>query len=245
MSDQTDTELLEDTRAKLQAETECAKAAASLNAALADFHAANARKAAAEADQAEHHTVIARLNREDEERAYASAAARDERHHVYQFDSSVTAASVKPCISKLSEWARLEPECDITIVFNSPGGSVIDGFALWDFLATLKKNGHHLTTVCRGMAASMGGILLQAGDKRVIGSESVLLVHEISFGAGGKIGEVEDEVAFAKMLTQRVLKIFASRTKMTARQIDAKWKRKDWWMDSDEALKLGFVDEIA
>ncbi len=96
-----------------------------------------------------------------------------------------------------------------------------------------------------GMAASMGGILLQAGDKRVIGSESVLLVHEISFGAGGKIGEVEDEVAFAKMLTQRVLKIFANRTKMTARQIDAKWKRKDWWMDSDEALKLGFVDEIA
>lgn len=76
------------------------------------------------------------------------------------------------------------------------------------------------------------------------GSESVILVHEISFGAGGKIGEVEDEVEFARMLTRRVLKIFASRTKMTERQIDAKWKRKDWWLSSEEALKLGFVDEI-
>ncbi len=245
MSDQTDLALLEDTRAKLRAEAEQASATAAMNGALTEFHAANARKARADAEYAEHSAAVVKMTRDDEERAYKAAAARDERHHVYQFDSSVTAASVKPCISKLSEWARLEPNCDITIVFNSPGGSVIDGFALWDFLATLKKNGHHLTTVCRGMAASMGGILLQAGDKRVIGSESVLLVHEISFGAGGKIGEVEDEVAFAKMLTQRVLKIFANRTKMTARQIDAKWKRKDWWMDSDEALKLGFVDEIA
>jgi ATP-dependent Clp endopeptidase proteolytic subunit ClpP len=227
------------------AQAEEARANAVAHSALAELRAAQARKALAEALDAEHHAAISRITRDEEERAERENKARDYFNHVYQFDGAVAAPSVRSCISLLTSWSRLDPDCDITIIFNSPGGSVIDGFALWDFLATLKREGHHLTTICRGMAASMAGILLQAGDKRVIGSESVLLVHEISFGAGGKIGEVEDEVAFAKMLTQRVLKIFAAKTKLTAKQIDTKWKRKDWWMDSDEALKLGFADEIA
>jgi len=227
------------------AQAEEAKANAVAHAALAELRSAQARKELALAEEAENHAVVARLNREAEELADKQNKARDFYNHVYQFEGAVQASSVKSCIATLTTWTRLDPECAITIIFNSPGGSVIDGFALWDFLATLKREGHHLTTICRGMAASMAGILLQAGDKRVIGSESVLLVHEISFGAGGKIGEVEDEVAFAKMLTQRVLKIFAAKTNLTEAQINAKWKRRDWWMDSDEALKLGFADEIA
>lgn len=244
MSDATDEALLEDTRAKLAAETRASEAAASRDAALAVLHAAQARKAAAEAESAEHAAAVLALGRAEEERTARVNAARDDRHHVYQFGDAVTASSVRACISKLSEWHRTDPGCDIELVFNSPGGSVIDGFALWDYLTTIKAEGHHLTTVCRGMAASMAGILLQSGDTRVVGAESVILVHEISFGAGGKIGEVEDEVAFAKMLTQRVLRIFAKRTKLSAAQIDRRWKRRDWWLDSDEAVKLGFADEI-
>ena len=237
MSDSTDELLVEETRAKLAAETEAALA-------LADKHRAEAAKAKADARadniESERQEILLREARRKE----AAELAKDDHHRVYQFGDAVSGNSVRACIAKLSEWHRTDPACRIEIVFNSPGGSVIDGFALWDFLTELKANGHHLTTVCRGMAASMAGILLQAGDTRVVGSESVLLVHEISFGAGGKIGEVEDEVAFAKMLTQRVLRIFAARTKMSAAQIDRKWKRKDWWLDSDEALRLGFCDEI-
>lgn len=227
------------------AQAEEARANAAAHSALAHLRAAQARKELAQAELAEHDAAVARITRDNEERNERECKARDSRNHVYQFDGAVSGTTVKPCIATLSVWSRVDPGCPITIIFNSPGGSVIDGFALWDFLASLKRQGHHLTTVCRGMAASMAGVLLQAGDKRVIGSESVLLVHEISFGAGGKIGEVEDEVAFAKMLTQRVLKIFAAKTNLTAKQIDSRWKRKDWWMDSDEALKLGFADEIA
>lgn len=244
MSDETDLALIEDTRAKLRAEARQAEAVAKVQEALAALHEANTRKAVAEAAQEEARAQMNAIDLAEARRAEAHTLARDEHHHVYQFDGTVTASTVKTCISKLSEWHRLSPSCDIEIVFNSPGGSVIDGFALWDFLTMLKTEGHKLTTVCRGMAASMAGILLQAGDHRVIGSESVLLIHEISFGAGGKIGEVEDEVAFAKMLTQRVLKIFEKRSKLSAAQIDRRWKRKDWWLDSDEALKLGFADEI-
>lgn len=205
---------------------------------------AETAKLEAEAATARCDAELARLTLETLQRGHREEAATDARNHVYKFNEPVTAVSVVRCIANLSMWSRLEPGCDIEIVFNSPGGSVIDGFALYDFLTELRSRRHRVTTVCRGMAASMAGVLLQAGDVRVMGAESVLLVHEISFGAGGKIGEVEDEVAFAKMLTQRVLRIFEKRTALSAKQIDARWRRKDWWLDSDEALKLGFVDEI-
>lgn len=219
--------------------------------ALAELHAANARRAEAETKQllADARGTLAaaksqELDLADEQRLAAEKAASDERNHVYYFGGAVDKNSTKACMEKLTAWCRQSPGCALTIVFNSPGGSVIDGFALWDHLAELRRAGHKLTTKVRGMAASMGGILLQAGDVRMCGAESVILVHEISFGAGGKIGEVEDEVEFAKMLTRRVLKIFAARTNMTERQIDARWRRKDWWLNSEDALKLGFVDEI-
>jgi ATP-dependent Clp endopeptidase proteolytic subunit ClpP len=205
---------------------------------------AETRQAIADAAIAEAKAEIAHMDLDTHRKIVADEQATDDEHRVYQFGEQVSAASVKSCIKTLARWHRLDPGCDITLVFNSPGGSVIDGFALWDYLSHLKREGHHLTTICQGMAASMGGILFMAGNKRVMGAESVILVHEISFGAGGKIGDVEDSVEFAKMLAKRVLNIFAARTNLTAKQIDNRWKRKDWWMDSDEALKLGFCDEI-
>jgi ATP-dependent Clp protease protease subunit len=225
--------------AKLLAETEVAKEHALDAAVERKITEARAAQAALETEAAE-------IAVNDARRAEARYRASDGQNHVYQFDGAVNAQSVKACITTLSQWSRLEPGCAIEIVFNSPGGSVVDGFALWDFLTSLRTavKPHYLTTVCRGMAASMAGILLQAGDKRVIGAESVLLVHEISFGAGGKIGEVEDQVEFAKMLTKRVLRIFENRTKMTVKQIEAKWRRTDWWLTSDLALELGFADEV-
>lgn len=205
---------------------------------------AETRQAIAEASITEAKAEVAQLDLNTHRKMAAEDDATDDNHRVYQFTEQVSSASVKTCLKTLARWHRLDPDCDITLVFNSPGGSVIDGFALWDYLSWLKREGHHLTTVCQGMAASMGGILFMAGDRRIMGAESVILVHEISFGAGGKIGDVEDSVEFAKMLTKRVLNIFAAKTKMTAAQIDRRWKRKDWWLDSDEALKLGFCDEI-
>lgn len=230
-----------DAEKKTKAEIDAAVARA---LAEAEKFAAEAEVARAEARGAVAGAEIAEMALLDAKRSEEKYLASDLQNHVYWFTDSVGSSSTKLCIARLTEWSRRHPGCDIEIVFNSPGGSVIDGFALWDVIKSMQAKGHKITTTVRGMAASMAGILLQAGDVRVIGPESVLLVHEISFGAGGKIGEVEDEVAFAKMLTQRVLNIFADRTKLTAKQIDAKWKRKDWWMNSDEALKLGFCDEI-
>ncbi len=108
----------------------------------------------------------------------------------------------------------------------------------------IKAAGHTLTTVTVGMAASMGGILLQAGDVRVASRNSVILIHEVATGASGKMTDLEDEVEFAKSLQKKLVSILAERSTMTAKQIENRWKRRDWWLSSDEALKLGFVDAI-
>jgi ATP-dependent protease ClpP protease subunit len=90
----------------------------------------------------------------------------------------------------------------------------------------------------------MGGILLQAGDERVIGKNAHLMIHEISAGAVGKLSEIEDEAKFCAMLSDRLVDILAERSTLTPTQIKRRWKRKDWWLSAEEAVELGFADRI-
>ena len=209
------------------------------------------RKLNAEADHAEAEAKIARaqataaeIGMRDLERKEVDYLAGNKFHKVYAFNDAVSASSVGACISQLNIWARTDPECDIEIIFNSPGGAVIDGMALYDYFQTLRRAGHKLTTSTFGMAASMAGILLQAGDVRVIGAESYVLIHEISTMAIGKIGELEDVVEFTKKIQRRVLDIFADRSHKPVSYFEKHWRRQDWWLDSNECLKIGIVDEI-
>ena len=147
-------------------------------------------------------------------------------------------------MSTLTGWHRRDDKSDIEIIFSSPGGSIIDGFELFDFLQDLRNKGHKVTTGSLGMAASMAGILLQAGDVRWIGHQSWMMIHRAAFGAIGKTYEVEDEVRLVKRIEERILDIFTSRSELTKVKIKRSWARKDWWIDADEAVKLGLVDEI-
>lgn len=208
-----------------------------------------ARRLSAEADKAETDAAAARLYQEIRERDSKITDADDYYHHTLWFDQQVSAISVKDAIRTLRAWDRMDPNCDMTIVFNSPGGSVIHGMALYDEMVTLSKRGggnHQLTTIVRGYAASMGGILLQAGDHRVCGAESYLMIHEISAGTGGKIGEIQDQVKFYEKICERVVDIFVGRSegKTSKAAFKKGWTRQDWWLDSQDALKQGFVDEI-
>jgi ATP-dependent Clp endopeptidase proteolytic subunit ClpP len=198
---------------------------------------AETRKALADARQAE----IGLAEAEDDEKARKAA---DSQHHVYAFVGVVDATSVKNCMRQLTQWHRNDPECDIEIVFNSPGGGIVDGMALYDFIQLLRSQGHRITTTALGMAASMAGILLQAGDVRAMGAESWLLIHEASFGTMGKTTDIEDAVAWIKKVQRRILRIFASRSNLSERQLSNRWNRKDWWLDSTEALALGLIDQI-
>ena len=188
------------------------------------------------------------------ERVMSNKALRDEKllladwryDHTINFAGSVGRDTVGPTIDKLHQFSVTDPGCDITRTFNSPGGSVIDGMALFDFIRFLRDQGHRVTIIALGYAASMAGILLQAADVRVMARGSWLLIHEVTFGAAGKIGEVEDTYEFGKRLKEQAAQIFIERSqgKLTREVLDKNWTRKDWWLNADEALELGLVDEI-
>lgn len=222
-----------------------------LGQAKAEQALAEAAKARAESEGAKLANDLARLSLAREQRKEQEEQASNKYHHVYVFDSAVGDSSVSNCIQQLTAWSRLAPACDIEIVFNSPGGSVIAGLALFDYIQLMRQRRHRITTSTIGYAASMAGILLQAGDVRVMGQQSWLLIHEASFGAGGKIGDVEDTVEWVKRVMKRVVNIFVERCqatdapkKLTRRQIEQRWKRKDWWISSDEALDFGLIDAV-
>lgn len=187
---------------------------------------------------------LAELKLDQERRTEEDAAASEYEHRIYAFNSDVRKTSVEECIATLGQWARRDPGCSLTLIINSPGGSVLDGFALFDFLRWLSAKGHHITTVGTGMVASMGGILLQAGDTREFAANAQLLIHEVSSGSIGKIGDLEDEVEFCKRLWSRCVSILGARSALTERQIRGRAERKEWWLDADEALLHGFVDAI-
>lgn len=219
--------------------------------AEAEAARASARKANAEADTAEHVAVEAQIKREKAQRSYDEDKADDSHHHLYRFNTPVSDSSATTCTKQLTAWHRLDPGCGITLVFNSPGGSVIAGMALFDFLRGLSEEGHHITTVTQGYAASMAGILLQAGDTRVMGRESYVLIHEVSAGAVGKVGELDDELKFIRKICTRVVQIFVERSRacnpakpLTERFFKSSWERQDWWLDSEECLRYGIVDEV-
>ena len=169
---------------------------------------------------------------------------RDEENFLYRFAGTVDKGSVNKCMTKLTEWSRRKPGCDIEIIFSSPGGSIVDGFELFDFFQELRLKGHRVSTGTMGMAASMAGILLQAGDVRWVGHQSWLMIHRAAFGAIGKTFEIEDEVEFVKRIEERIVDIFTTRSSLTKQKIKKNWDRRDWWISADEAIDLKLVDEV-
>jgi ATP-dependent Clp protease protease subunit len=153
---------------------------------------------------------------------------------------------VQSCIQTLTKWSRYDPECAITIVFTSPGGEVVAGMALFDFLNELRGKGHFLTGITRGYAASMAGILMQAFDRRIIGAQSWVLIHEISGGIMGDFGEMEDRLEWVRRVQDRILDVFAERSngKKTRKDFAKAWSRKDFWLSADDCIAWGVCDEI-
>lgn len=208
--------------AKLEAETEVAR------------HLARSRQYEADGAKLE-------LDRKQRDRELADASNTE--HRVYDFTDSVSRNTCETAIQTLARWRRLSKE-PITIRLSSPGGSVLDGLALFDYIQTLRADGIVVTTATLGMAASMACVLLQAGDKRVMGDNAWILIHEVSSAAIGKVSEMEDEVKFTRRLNERLYRIFANRSKLRLITIRQRAKKKDWWIDPEEALRSGLCDEV-
>lgn len=196
------------------------------------------RKLSAEAERHEYEAYRS----EKELKAWDASA---DEHRIYHFFGQVDANNTLSCIDVLGNWARRSRDQTITIVFNSPGGSVIHGLALYDFLTELKSDGNRIETVARGMAASMGGVLLQAGNERIVGQNAHMLIHEVASIGAGKISELEDEMLFLRRLQDRCLDILSERSTLTKKKIENRWKRRDWWLGAEDIVDLGFADRIS
>lgn len=236
---------------KLEVETEGLKLDAAIK--LVDLREKEAKAVFAEQD-----AVIKGISRKERERVEEVTSAADYYHFHHFFDGPVHEKTVFAALNTLNTWHRLYPNSDWEITINSPGGSVTEGMHLFDQITSYSRRGgggHHITMTVRGYAASMAGILLQAADVRRVGPESYIMIHEVSTFAQGKIGELQDEIKFLERISERVADIFVKRSAEAAKQnrkvkgislkeFQAGWRRTDWWVDSAEALRLGFVDAI-
>ena len=131
---------------------------------------------------------------------------------------------------------------DITIYVNSPGGCVSDGLAIYDTMQFVKPD---IQTVCTGMAASMASIILCAGTKgkRKILPNAKVLIHQPWGGTMGTAADMTIEVNEINKEKQKLYQILAKHTDKTAEEISMDSQR-DFWLNADEALKYGCVDEI-
>lgn len=186
----------------------------------------------------------AEVDLESANREARKQRAEEKRATTYVFHEGFTWDNCKKALEDLDRISYRFPGQDLCIVLNSPGGQVIAGLGLYDHIKELRRRGHHVTVKVRGMAASMGGILLQSGDKRVIGPEAMVLIHEVSSGTIGRLHDMADSVEFTKRLWSKLRNILAERSKLTPEEIDKRAYKFDWWLDAKEAVELGFADEI-
>lgn len=188
--------------------------------------------------------TVARVEADAALRLEANVMAQTDLRREYRWYGPITLSGVADCIETLDRWSHRDPEQPITMVFNSPGGDVTAGFTLYDFLRQLSEKGHRITTVAAGMAASMGAILLQAGDERIINRRSVMLIHELSSGSQGRITELEIEMEFLKKLQVQSLDILAERANISRSYIARRWKKGDWWLTAEDCVHKGLADRL-
>lgn len=135
-----------------------------------------------------------------------------------------------------------DPEKDIYLYINSPGGSVTAGTAIYDTMNFIPND---VVTVAIGMAASMGQFLLSAGTKgkRYITPNARVLLHQPSGGFGGTSSDIQTQAKLIIDMKHTLARITAENTGKTVEQVNADGDR-DRWFTAEEALEYGFVDHI-
>ena len=134
------------------------------------------------------------------------------------------------------------PQKDIVLYINSPGGSVTAGLAIYDTMQYVKPD---VSTICVGVAASMGAFLLASGTKgkRMALPNADIMIHQISSGFEGQATDIEINARRILKLKQRLNVILAKHSGKTEAEVE-KDSERDNWMSADEAKKYGLIDKI-
>ena len=145
-------------------------------------------------------------------------------------------------IAQLLYLESVDPNKDICLYINSPGGVVSAGFGIYD---TIKKLKCDVSTVCVGMAASMGAFLLAAGTKgkRYALENSQIMIHQVLGGAQGQASDIIIEAKQMQKVKDRLNKILAKNTGHSIEEVARDTDRNNW-MFADEALEYGIIDHV-
>ena len=145
-------------------------------------------------------------------------------------------------VAQLLYLSREDPEKDINLYINSPGGSVYAGLSIY---ATMQMIPNDVCTYSVGLSASMGVVLLTAGakGKRYALPNSTMMMHSVSGGGGGTIADVEINFREMQRINEKLAKIMSQHTGQSLSKI-RKDEDRDFWLDAEQAVGYGVVDEV-
>ena len=154
----------------------------------------------------------------------------------------INQATASLVVAQLLFLAAEDPDKDISIYINSPGGSVTDGFAIFDTMNHIKPD---VSTICVGLAASMGAFLLAAGTKgkRFALPNSEVMIHQPLGGARGQATDIKIHAEQILKTKDKINQILSERTGQPLEKIQVDCER-DYFMSAEEAKNYGLVDAI-
>ena len=175
------------------------------------------------------------------ERAY-DIYSRLLKERIIFIGSGIDADVANLVIAQLIFLAHEDEKKDITLYINSPGGSVSAGMAIIDTMNFIKP---HVSTVCIGMAASMGAMILSCGEKgkRFILPNAEVMIHQPLGGAEGQASDIAIQAEHILKIRDTLYKMLADNTGKTLDQIK-KDADRDYWMSANESVKYGIVDKV-
>ena len=184
-------------------------------------------------------TVIEQTNRG--ERAY-DIYSRLLKDRVIMLGSAIDDNVANSIVAQLLFLESENPEKDISIYINSPGGSITAGMAIYDTIQYIKPD---VQTICIGMAASMGAFLLAAGakGKRLALPNAEVMIHQPLGGAQGQATEIEIAAKRILFLREKLNQILADRTGQPL-EVISKDTDRDNFMTAERALEYGLIDRI-
>ena len=157
-------------------------------------------------------------------------------------NDEVNSASAGVVVAQLLYLEGQDPEKDISLYINSPGGVITDGMAIYDSMQYIKND---VSTICIGMAASMGSFLLAAGakGKRLALPNAEIMIHQPSGGAQGQATDINIAAQHILRTRDRLNRIYAERTGQPLEVIQRDTER-DNFMTAQEALEYGLIDKV-
>ncbi len=164
------------------------------------------------------------------------------RDRIIFLNGEVTAESANLVVAQLLFLESEDPQKDIALYINSPGGSVYAGLGIYDTMQFIKPD---VQTICVGMAASMGAFLLAAGQKgkRYALPNARIMIHQPSGGSRGMASDIAIQAREIQDLKEKLNAILAERTGQTIETI-AHDTDRDNYMSSEDALEYGIIDKI-